>query len=401
MATIKDVAEKAGVSVATVSAVINTDSNVNVSNKLKVRVEEAIRELNYRPNRIAQALSTNKTRILAYVVPTIKNTFFSQMAHFIEDEAFEKGYGVYLCITQSKAERVKLYLDNLIENRVAGVIVTLTWEILDNNFIETVLKENIPIVGIAGARMFNNIDTVITDDVEGTEIAIKHLIARGHERIGFIGTINSKTTEQRIAGYLNAIKESHFNYDDKSIIHSDLVPRVSENVMRALLRERRFPRSEAKISPPSPRKDMQALVAPIPSPSTNRNLPTKPQIYRAPSMARPNINQPVSNAQSPSSDYGKITPLLNDPSVSSIECPGEGKPLTIIRSGQMQMTKIVLNKKEIKEILEQISEAAHIPILEGVFRAAVDNFSISAVVSEIIGSKFIIKKSTPYSMLER
>ena len=90
--------------------------------------------------------------------------------------------------------------------------------------------------------------------------------------------------------------------------------------------------------------------------------------------------------------YGKITPLLNDPSVSVIECQGQGKPIMISRMGHKQTAKIVLSEKDINQVLEKASEAAHIPIMEGVFRAAIDSFSINAVISEMIGSRFVIRK---------
>jgi len=97
--------------------------------------------------------------------------------------------------------------------------------------------------------------------------------------------------------------------------------------------------------------------------------------------------------------YGRIEPLLYDVSVSSIECQGAGKPVMVVRIGRRQMTKIVLSKEEIDGILEHVSEVVHIPILEGVFRAAADGFSISAVISEVVGTRFVIKKATPYSLL--
>ena len=91
---------------------------------------------------------------------------------------------------------------------------------------------------------------------------------------------------------------------------------------------------------------------------------------------------------------------MREKTISAIECLGPGVPITIVKMGQRQMTNIILSPKEIREILDEVAEEAHIPLLEGVFRAAVEGFSINAVISEIIGSKFIIKKSTPYSMLE-
>ncbi|MFW6256721.1 MAG: LacI family DNA-binding transcriptional regulator [Bacillota bacterium] len=200
MATIKDVAEHADVSVATVSAVINQDSEVNVSEELTRRVEKAVKELNYRPNRIARALSRKKTNTIAYIIPSIGNQFFAQMTELIEDLACEKDYGVYICNTGSGKDRVKLYMNNLIENKVDGVIVTLTWLIREYNFIETLQKENIPVVGLAGARVMKDIDTVIIDDEAGGRFAARYLVNKGYERIGFIGVKESRTTKKRLAG---------------------------------------------------------------------------------------------------------------------------------------------------------------------------------------------------------
>jgi len=217
MATIKDVARKAGVSVATVSAVINRDSGVNVSAELTEKVEKAIKKMNYRPNRIARALSRKETQTIAYVVPTVNNDFFAQMAHFIEDKAFEKKYGVYLCNTHSRLDRVDLYMDILIENKVAGVLTTLTWDIIEKGFIESIQEENIPIVGLAGARIIEGIDTITLNDVQGGKIATEHLLQKGHERIGFIGIENSKTTEVRLTGYKQALTEAGLDLDERYI----------------------------------------------------------------------------------------------------------------------------------------------------------------------------------------
>ncbi len=217
MPTIRDVASRAGVSVATVSAVINSDSGVKVSKELTSKVEKAIRELNYRPNRIAQALSRKQTRTIAYVVPTVSNAFFSQIAHHIEDKAFARKYGVYLCNTHSKLDRVELYKDILIENKVAGVVVTLTWDIVNKDFIKALQEENIPIVGLAGARISQEIDTVTIDDLRGGEMAAQHLIKKGHNQIGFIGIEDSKTTEERLKGYLKALNQAGIKTDNRFI----------------------------------------------------------------------------------------------------------------------------------------------------------------------------------------
>lgn len=90
--------------------------------------------------------------------------------------------------------------------------------------------------------------------------------------------------------------------------------------------------------------------------------------------------------------YEKILPLLRNPQVQYIECEGKDLPLKVISRGQKQITNIVLGDEDIKDILKVISEKARIPLIEGVFKVAVDNFILNAVISDVVGTMFIIKK---------
>lgn len=206
------------------------------------------------------------------------------------------------------------------------------------------------------------------------------------------------------------IRAKNFSYEEKIVIHADLVPKVSEKVMQASLASNFVPSLEI-ITPPVerpvvlPKRVVPVHVVSRPRPPIVRPAPVQqPQPVPIPiPQATP---APVQLPQSPrgtglSQDYGRITPLLNDESVSTIECSGVEKPIMVIRAGQKQVTKINLTAQEIKEVLKRVSDAVHIPLLEGVFRAAVDNFSINAVISEMIGSRFIIKKQNAYAMLEQ
>lgn len=146
----------------------------------------------------------------------------------------------------------------------------------------------------------------------------------------------------------------------------------------------------------------------------NRQMPRPPiQMNQKPMMRmpprRPQMQMPQkqpmtppkqTNTEPPKGDYGKLNTFIRNPSISSIECPGPGKQITIIKEGQKQLTNISLNPKEIKDLLEEIAANAHVPLIDGVFKAAVDNFIINAVISEQIGSRFLIKKETPYALLE-
>lgn len=142
------------------------------------------------------------------------------------------------------------------------------------------------------------------------------------------------------------------------------------------------------MMPPAPRPPApapQGMMPPAPRPPVPQGMPP-------PSVQGDMPPPPEDSQEELTQFYGKITPLLNDPSVSVIECQGQGKPVMIVRGGHKQPTRIILSEKDISQILEKVSEVAHIPIMEGVFRAAVDTFNINAVISEMIGSRFVIRK---------
>ena len=97
---------------------------------------------------------------------------------------------------------------------------------------------------------------------------------------------------------------------------------------------------------------------------------------------------------------GKLEPLLKDTSIQSIECPGPGKNLLIKRYNKINVTKTILNQAEISSIINDFSEKARIPIVGGILKAAVGDLVISAVISEFVGSRFIINKITAYSLID-
>ena len=218
---------------------------------------------------------------------------------------------------------------------------------------------------------------------------------------------------------IKQIKSTCISREEKICINADLVPRVSERVMQASMKQRMIPSMMPSIEIEEPRfeynipkRDMSKLVEPIREryrPPAYALTLTSPQ---SPAMASesiasilPESSQGMSFEMPPQEmevvgDYGKINDFLRDPTVSSVECPGPGKPIFIVRAGQRQMTRIFLSPEEIEEILKNASESSHIPLMEGVFRASTENFIMNAVISEMIGSRFVIKKNTPYALLD-
>lgn len=94
-------------------------------------------------------------------------------------------------------------------------------------------------------------------------------------------------------------------------------------------------------------------------------------------------------------DLGKITQFLRDPSVLSVECPGPGKNIHVNRSGTIQTTPLVLSKEEINNIMDEVSSNTRIPVTSGLFRAIMNEFLVTAVISEFVGTRFIIQKRIP------
>lgn len=197
MATIRDVARAARVSVATVSAVIN--GTKHVSAELRERVQKAIEELEFEPSCLGRALSLRRTFTLAYLVPTITNPFFPAITKAVEEVAFNHGYGLLICNTEGSLERARQYQKALLGWRVDGLLITLTSELVNSEIYSPFLKHGIPVVGLAGARAQPHFDCIITDDAAAMQMLAQYLWSIGHRRFGYIGVEGSRSTTERIA----------------------------------------------------------------------------------------------------------------------------------------------------------------------------------------------------------
>ena len=224
----------------------------------------------------------------------------------------------------------------------------------------------------------------------------------------------SPLVQQIILDVVRRLKEGQTNVDLTYTINADLVPKVSERMLSVQKFEKSvsIPKKEEQLPPQKmeqsimiTQKTETVLPPKIMYPSTPTPLPVKkllvqpsqtvPQtIFELPEMTAPKI-QPtpaLSNVQLKELYHGKLTGLLNDPSVLSIECVGQNVPLNIFRGGQKQRTKIILTKQEIDNLLNEVSKQSKIPLGEGVFRVIVNNLMINAVISDLIGTRFVIKK---------
>ena len=200
MATIKDVAKVAGVSVATVSRVLNSNGYVNVDTKK--RVDQAIEQLNYRPNDVARALFKGRSKMIALFVPDIMNPFFPELARAVEDITNKNGYTFVLCNTDDNLEKVLTYMDALQQKSVDGIIIvssTIT--------AESLKRINVPVIALD--RIFSSeLSTVTVDNYQGARKATEYLIGLGCQRIAHIsGPINASNAKNRLQGYLDIVSD--------------------------------------------------------------------------------------------------------------------------------------------------------------------------------------------------
>jgi LacI family transcriptional regulator len=213
MATsIKDVAKEAGVSIATVSRVLNDIDVVNEDTKKKVL--DAINKLGYRPNIVARSLKTQKTKTIGILVPDISSGFYPEIVRGAEDVSNIYDYNVILCNSDFDDEKEKEYLRVLKEKMVDGVIYmssSLQPEILD-----LINELNIKTVLVETKDKEERLPSVTIDNVKASEEATNYLINKGKKNIAFAGAKQESLNAwaDRLVGYEKALKENGLKYDE-------------------------------------------------------------------------------------------------------------------------------------------------------------------------------------------
>lgn len=182
--TIRDVARESGVSVSTVSRVIN--NNYPVKKETREKIEKAIEKLNFNPNFLARGLIHQKTNTIGVIVPSITNLFFPTVVKAIERIFRKEGYSIFLCDTNNQAEEEVNYIKSLLSRQVDGIIVIdPRTENMKSGFYEKITKE-IPLVCINGYNEGIDCNFVLNDEESGAQEALEYLISLGHTEIGFV-----------------------------------------------------------------------------------------------------------------------------------------------------------------------------------------------------------------------
>ncbi|MEB8679996.1 ribose operon transcriptional repressor RbsR [Cronobacter malonaticus] len=206
MATMKDVARLAGVSTSTVSHVINKDRFV--SEAIRLRVEDAIRTLNYAPSALARSLKLNQTRTIGMLITASSNPFFSELVRGVERSCFERGYSLVLCNTDGDEQRMNRNLETLLQKRVDGLLLLCTET---HQPSPAIMKRYpaIPTVMMDWSPFDGGSDVIQDNSLLGGDIATRYLIDKGYTRIACVtGPLDKTPARLRLEGYRTAMQRA-------------------------------------------------------------------------------------------------------------------------------------------------------------------------------------------------
>ena len=233
-ANIKIIADKAGVSTATVSRVLNDYKGVRENTRKAVL--KVINEFDYEINAIAKSLKQKKTMTVGIIVGNVLSKFYSVIAESVEVTLSRYGYNTILCNGNDNPEKELKYLKVLRSNRVDGIILVPTGR--NANYVNKLMASGTKIVLLD--RLIDGLecDAVVVDNLNGSYNAIKHLIEQGYRKIGIINGYMDRTTGyDRLEGYRSALKESSIKIDDDLIKIGDFKKesgyRLTEEILKS------------------------------------------------------------------------------------------------------------------------------------------------------------------------
>lgn len=212
---IRHIAEKAGVSVATVSRVLNHPENV--AEKTRAKIEQIMKEEEYTPNWFARGLNFNKTGTIGVMIPQVLNQVYMEMAKGVEDVAHQKGYISFMCNAEEDVEKERRYLELLIHRRVDGLV--LLCSCLEEQDFKLAEEAGVPVVLVGGCKYNPGLNLVSVNFQESEKKATDHLIHIGYRRIALLyGNASGVENEEKIQGYKKALLQAQHRVEERYLM---------------------------------------------------------------------------------------------------------------------------------------------------------------------------------------
>ena len=211
--TIYDVAKAAGVSIATVSKVINNTGRI--SDKTRDKVHQVMRELRYQPSMVASALTGKRMNTIGLLIKDIANPFFAEVARAVEDRGQELGYSVVMCSTDNDSEKEAGYIALLRQKKVDGIIVAAGFR--NDDALKELIRDHYPVALISEEIPGLAVDSVIVDDFLGGYQVAGHLVSLGHRDIAMIAE-DGRSGEDRIRGCRQALTEAGIPFREERVV---------------------------------------------------------------------------------------------------------------------------------------------------------------------------------------
>jgi len=233
--TIKEIARQLNFSVSTVSRALHNHPSIGL--RTTAQVQKLARELNYEPNQTALLFKQQKTNTIGVILPNLKEEFFSQAINGIEDVAKQNKYSVLIGQSHDDVEQEKQIVTAMKNQRVDGLVVSISKYTQNYDHLTGMGKYNIPIVFFDRVPDLPTVHKVSSDISSGTKQAIEFLIKKGHKRIGVInGPEEMKSCMERKNAYMDVLKKKRIKIDLSLIVSTDLTQQKTYEAMEQLLK---------------------------------------------------------------------------------------------------------------------------------------------------------------------
>ena len=238
--TIKDIANVLKISPAAVSKALHDDSRI--SEKTKKAVKQVAKNLNYQPNHLASALRSGKSHLVGVIVPRTNSNFFSSVIQNMEEVLNKEGYNIIITQSNESYKKECANIDTLLFTQVDGIIASMANETIDLEYYEKIKSKGIPLILFDRGENDLNVDYIGINDYDSSHIIVEHLVKQGCKRIAHIGGYKrTRIYNNRIRGYIDALKKHELPLDSELLIESNLTIKDGRAMMQQLLKLKHRP----------------------------------------------------------------------------------------------------------------------------------------------------------------